>query len=248
MARVASCWALVLIAAASPLGAQSAPGSGQDVLQRMHAAYAGKWYQTLTFVQRTTNHRGDTTTVATWYETIGSPSSLRIDIDSATSGSGVIYTADSSYAVRGGTVAAARAGGNPFLPLIQAVYTQPVERTVRDLAQYKFDLTRVRAGTWEGRPVWIVGSTGASDTTSMQFWVDTERLILVRMIVAFGDVHLQRLERVGGGWLATRVEFYRGGVLRTVEEYRDWKADPPISPALFDPGKWTTAPHWAAKK
>jgi hypothetical protein len=239
--------ALALILPPSHHQPLQTPTTGTQVLERMHAAYAGKWYHALTFVQRTTRHPNDTTTtVATWYEAIRAPSSLRIDLDSATSGNGTIYTADSSYSVRAGKVTP-RAGGNPFLPLIEGVYTQAIERTVRDMAQYKVDLSRIRADHWDGHPVWVVGAASPSDTTSPQFWVDTDRLVLLRMIVPFGDVHLGGYEHVGEGWLATRVEFYSGGVLRQLEEYRDWKADPSLSPDLFDPTKWSTAPHWAKK-
>jgi len=42
-------------------GAQSVPKTGAEVFQRMHDAYAGKWYRTLTFVQKTTQRRRDGT-------------------------------------------------------------------------------------------------------------------------------------------------------------------------------------------
>ena len=237
----------LLIPSAARSQAAATPATGAAVLERMHSAFADKWYRTLTFVQRTTVHRGDSTTVATWYEAIRAPASLRIDFDSATSGNGVIYTVDSSFRVRAGAVTA-RAGGNVFLPLIEGVYTQPVARTVQDLAPYQFDLARVYERDWNGGRVWVVGATTPADSTSPQFWVDARRLVLVRMILAGGgDVRLGGYEAVGRGWLATRVEFYQGGALRQLEEYRDWKADPTLSPALFDPALWRTAPHWAVK-
>ena len=37
----------------------------------MHDAYAGKWYRTLTFVQKTTRYRPDgTTNISTWFESL----------------------------------------------------------------------------------------------------------------------------------------------------------------------------------
>src|ERR1700709_2885740 len=42
---------LALFALAAPLTAQA---NGSDVLKKMHDAYAGKWYSTLTFRQKTT--------------------------------------------------------------------------------------------------------------------------------------------------------------------------------------------------
>jgi hypothetical protein len=59
------------------------------------------------------------------------------------------------------------------------------------------------------------------------------------------DMRLEKLERVGGGWLATRREFYIEGKLAQTEEYENWKAGVDLSPALFRPESWSTAPHWA---
>jgi hypothetical protein len=132
------------------------------------------------------------------------------------------------------------------------VYVQPVAKTVKELDQMKVDMSRVRTGTWEGKPVWIVGASSAADSTSPQFWVDTGRKVLVRMILALApgqppyDVHLGGYERVGkGAWLATKIEMFQGGVRRQAEEYSGWKVDVPVDPALFDPTKWSTARHWA---
>src|SRR5690348_7703532 len=90
-----------LASMASLASAQSTPKSGEEVLQRMHDAYAGKWYRTLTFVQKTTRYRGDgTTNVSTWFESLehSAPGAtrLRIDIGDPSAGNGMLYTADST--------------------------------------------------------------------------------------------------------------------------------------------------------
>jgi hypothetical protein len=237
--------ALVLAMSFSvPAGAQ-----GTAVLTRMRDAYAGKWYRTLTFVQRTviTKPSGlaDTTT---WYETLNG-ARLRIDVGPPSAGNGALYSADSLIVIRDGKVARALDHGNPFLPLIMGVYLQPIAQTERELAGFGFDLTRQTTATWEGRPAIVVGVSDVADTTAAQFWIDTERLVLVRMrgnIKGIGDadIHLLGYERVGRGWLATRVRIATGPQVQT-EEYSDWHADIPVSSALFDPAQWRTAPHWA---
>jgi hypothetical protein len=100
--------------------------------------------------------------------------------------------------------------------------------------------------------VWIVGASSAADTTSPQFWVDTDQKLLRRMMISGGpgqpplDVHLAKYERVGNGaWLATKIEMFQGGVRRQAEEYSGWKVDVPVDAGLFDVTKWSTAPHWA---
>ena len=231
------------------------PTSGVDVLERMRAAYAGKWYHTLTFTQKTTMY--DSTgkpSYQTWYESLRHTgkdgTQLRIDFGEPSAGRGVLYTADSLWIIRDGKLASQRGEGNEFLPLIEGVYVQPVEQTVRELKPAGIDMNKVHASAWQDRPVWVVGSAGPADSTSPQFWVDTDRKVVVRFILSFGagqppfDVHLDNYERTGDGWLATKIAMFQGGKPRQTEEYSDWKVSVELDPRLFDPATWTTARHW----
>ena len=259
ISRRVSLAALSLSVTATCLTAQTSatPRTGADVLEAMRSAYAGKWYHTLTFKQKTTMRAPDgTEREQTWHETLvhsaAAGTKLRIDFGDLSAGNGVLYTPDSSFRVRAGQVQAPSASGNEFLPLIEGVYVQPVAKTVKELDQMKVDMSRVHTGTWQGKPVWIVGAASPSDTTSPQFWIDTDRKVLVRMMLSFSpdqppyDVQLGGYERVGkGAWLATQIKMYQGGSLKQGEDYSDWKVDVPVDPALFDLSKWTTAKHWA---
>ncbi|HVX38763.1 MAG TPA: hypothetical protein VHB25_04240 [Gemmatimonadaceae bacterium] len=246
--------ATLVFVLSAPALAQSTPSNGEAVLQRMHDAYAGRWYSTLTFRQKTTQWRGGEPRVSQWYESLlyAEPrgAQLRIDTGEPSAGNGVLYTADSTYVIRGAKLAASQAGGNEFLPLIEGVYVQPVARTLRELAGTHVDFSRVARGTWEGRPAWIIGVVQATDSTVPQIWVDTARKVVVRMLMQPApnapvlDIHLGKYEPLGGGWLATKVEMYAGGEPRQFEEYSDWRADVPLSPELFDAATWSTAPHW----
>jgi hypothetical protein len=260
MPRSALFTAALLLSAAPRLTAQggNTPRTGADVLEAMRAAYAGKWYHTLIFKQKTTLRGQDgKEREETWYETLSHTAAgtkLRIDRGDLAAGNGVVYTPDSLFPVRNGQPQPPRGSGNEFLPLIEGVYVQPVARTITELGQMKVDMSRVRAGTWDGKPVWIVGASSAADTTSPQFWIDTDRKLLVRMMLSFAptqppyDVRLGGYERVGNGaWLATKIEMYQNGVKQQTEEYSDWKVDVPVDPAMFDTSKWATAPHWAKK-
>jgi hypothetical protein len=252
--RIVLCAATCCVAAV-PARAQNT--IGRTVLQHMHDAYAGKWYKSLTFVQRTTTwDSARTPKYETWYETVAEDKGrvvLRIDRGSPTAGNGTLYTADSLWSVRGGKLAASLPQGNPFLPLIQGVYVQPVDKTVRELKSTGVDLSKGYQRTFEGAKVTVVGAASAADSTSPQFWVDDSRNVLVRMLLSFApnrpptDVHLGGYERVGSGWLATKVSMYSRGVPSQVEEYSNWKVNQAVSPQLFDVSVWTTAPHWAPK-
>jgi hypothetical protein len=240
----------------SAVGAASAGGAPRDgraLLARMHDRYAGSWFHTLTFVQKTTVRRPDgTEQQSTWYEAQRG-SRLRIDMGDPSLGNGALYTADSLYVMRGGKVARTVAEGNPFLPLIVGVYLQPLDTTVAQIAKYKVDLTRLYEREWEGRATYVVGASAASDTTSPQIWIDRDRLIAVRFTMPLfpspdnrsQDVRLENNVPVGGGWLATRVRILDKGLPVQTEEYSDWKADVALPESFFQVEHWAEGAHWA---
>jgi hypothetical protein len=255
-----SCIAMTIACAtvAAPrLDAQSGKiVTGTDVLEQMRRKYNGNWFRTLTFTQKTTlaGRNGDPPTVQTWYETLSftAPTGgvLRIDVGNLADGNGNLATADSTWVLSGGKVTRATGSGNPFIPLIENVYLQPVTTTVQQLAPLHIDLSHLTDGTWEGRPAWVVGVTAVTDSTSPQFWIDKQRLALVRMILNLApsgppyDIQLGNLVATGGGWLATKVTMLRGGVARQTEEYSAWKTKVNLDPKLFDATTWSTARHW----
>ena len=70
----------------------AAPRDGTALLQRMHDRYAGRWFQTLTFVQKTVSRRPDgTEQVSTWYEAQRGPR-LRIDMGDPSAGNGAHWS------------------------------------------------------------------------------------------------------------------------------------------------------------
>ena len=244
--------ALTACASAPRVGAGGEPADGTALLARMHDRYAGKWFQTMTFVQRTTQRRPDgTDQVTTWYEAQRGPR-LRIDFGDPALGNGALYTADSLYVVRGGKVVRSMAEGNPFLPLIVSVYLEPVDVTRAQLAPYKIDLSRIHLRDWEGKPTYVVGSASPSDTASPQFWVEKDRLIVTRFLLPLvpspehrnQDVRLENNVPLGGGWLATRVRMLDKGAPMQTEEYSDWRANVELPESFFQVEHWMDGPHW----
>jgi hypothetical protein len=243
--------ALLALTAPATVAAQRTALPGAEVLERMRKAYDGKWYNTLTFIQRTIIERpGAKPDTTIWYETVLG-SKLRIDVGDPSLGNGMLYTADSTIVVRNGSVVRSLGNGNPFLPLIMGVYLQPVAQTAREIGAFGVDVSKATVGTWEGRRVDIVGASSTTDTTSAQFWVDDLNLV-VRVLgtlrgMGNADVRIGGYERVGQAWLGTRVSILQNGRTQ-VEEYSDWKAGMPVSPKFFDVSDWKGAPHWAPKK
>ena len=221
----------ILLAAFAP------PRTGEELVRQMHDRYAGKWYHSLTFVQTTTFADGH---LETWYEAAAIPGKLRIDIAPVPEKNTILFSGDSVYQWQRG----ARQGGGPFVhPLMVLgfdVYAQPAERTIAQLRQLGYDLSKVRADMWQDRPVWVVGAD-SGDLRHKQFWIDQERLVFVRSLeparrdsTVVVEVQFNKYQRIGRGWIAPEVVQLRNGALVIKEEYADMRVDVALPPDLWD--------------
>ncbi len=242
-----SLFCLAALAAGSPSAAPAdPPKDGIEVITRMRERYLGKWYRTLTFVQKTTLPDGK---VETWYEAAELPGKLRIDIAPLEGKNTILFRNDTLYDFKGGTLAESKPLIHPLMVLGFDVYAQPVDTTIRQLRALGFDLTKVHESTWQGRPAYVVGAA-AGDSVSRQFWIDRERLYFVRMVEPGKQDPSARVETqfnnyipMGQGWLETEVRFLVNGETRMLEEYTEPKADVKLDPAIFDPSRWVP-PGW----
>ncbi len=238
----------LLAALVSPI---DPPKDGTEVVQRMHARYAGKWYRTLSFVQTTSYPDGRR---ETWYEAAEIPGKLRIDVAPIDSGNVVLFRADSVYQFKQGVRAAAQPMIHPLMVLGFDVYAQGPDRTIEELRDLGFDLSRVREDSWQGRKAWVVGSVVA-DPLAREFWVDQERLVFVRLVQlaprsekqpgkrTVGEIQFNNYEPLGGGWIAPEVAFFNNGEKVMLERYEDVRADPALPAELFDPSAYRR-PGW----
>ena len=222
--------------------------TGESVVRAMHDRYAGKWYRTITFTQKTTVRLASgSEIVQTWYEAGLLPGRLRIDTD-LKSKSGTLFARDSVYSFTNGRLAGADTGLNELLVLGFDVYAQPANRTISQLRRRGFDLDEVHETTWQGKPVYVVGAT-RGDTTSKQFWIDRERLLFLRLIMRTrqgrSDFRFNQYVETGGGWVAVEVSQIVNGRRVLLEEYSDVRTNVALSESLFDAKEWSTAPHWS---
>jgi hypothetical protein len=222
------------------------PKDGVELIEQMRERYLGKWYRTLTFVQKTTLADGK---VETWYEAAELPGKLRIDIAPLDGKNTLLFRNDSLYDFKGGKLAESRAMIHPLMVLGFDVYAQPVDATLRQLRALGFDLSRLHESTWQGRPAYVVGAV-AGDTVTRQFWIDKERLYFVRMIepgkqdpTARVETQFNKYIPMGQGWLETEARFLVNGTTRMLEEYTQPKAGVVLDPAIFEAGRWVP-PGW----
>jgi len=141
-----------------------------------------------------------------------------------------------------------------LVPLLMDVYVTPLDRTAAALRAIGVDLAVTHDDTWESRPVTVVGAR-AGDVRAPQFWIDKERLVLVRQIEPIKgdttrllDIKVGKYQQLRGLWLPTAIEIGINGKTIQLESYSEIKLDPPVSNDLFDVSQWTTAPHWAADR
>jgi outer membrane lipoprotein-sorting protein len=154
--------------------------TGEDVLRAMHERYASSWYQTVTFVQKSTTYKEDGTSSAeTWYEAAFIPGKLRIDIGPAANGNGYIFSDGNITIVKNNKVQNTRHDVNMLLVLGFDVYRQSPGTTAKVAKDEGYDLSKVHEDIWDGKPAYVVGAD-KGDLKSKQFWVMKDSLLFVR--------------------------------------------------------------------
>lgn len=230
--------------------------SGDDLIAAMHKKYDGKWYKTLTFVQKTTNYNPDGTAKSeTWYEALSAPGKLRIDIEPLEKHNGILFADGKIWTYRDGKV---NANGRPFVhPLLILgfdVYMQPVATSVEQIKGMGIDLSIIHKEKWQGQDVYVVGAK-QGDLTTPQFWVTKKDLLFVRLIQLVGkdkktvqETQFNKYVKAGGGWVAPEVKFFVDGKLATDEEYTDIQADVKLDADLWNADKFLTIDRSYFKK
>lgn len=237
-----------IAASASTIGPP--PKTGEELVALMRERYAGKWYKTLTFVQKTTFPDGR---IETWYEALELPGKLRIDIAPLDSGKTLLFRNDSLYVFEQKKLKASQPLVHPLMVLGFDVYQAPVAETVRKLQGLKFDLSKLHQTTWRGRPTYVVGAA-PGDSTSPQFWIDAERLYFVRSLepskkdsTVTNETIFDKYIPLAGGWLEMEVLFLANGKQQVKEEYSEPKANVKLDPGIFEPSSWR-APGWVGRR
>ena len=231
-----------LLGGSPPAVRPATPPSGLQILQMMKQKYEGKWYKTVTFVQKTIKPDAP---VETWYEALEVPSKLRIDIAPLDSGKAIFFRADSIYVTDGGKIKNSGPFVHPLLILGFDVYLRDPAETAKRLSDNGYDMNTVSETTWRGKPVWIVGAQ-AGDSTKKQFWIEKDRLLFVRSTELTAKGHFVETifdgyQKLGGGWIETVVDFNVDGVSKQKEEYSSPRANVKLPEELFEPARFVKA-------
>ena len=248
LALSAACSRGTRTASIPPAPRPAAPSitDGRSLLGVMRAKYDTSWYKTLSFTQNNTQYstRG-TTTPSQWRQRIAVPGKLRIDYLPITSRSGVLFDGARVHTFDNGRALDAQPSINAPLLLTADVYSLPLDRSAKLLDSLGFDLTKLRRDTWEGQAAFVVGAA-AGDSTSSQFWIDSTRMVPLRIVQKqrqgsrdiVTDVRYGKFTEFSGLPIATEVVQYRDGRLLFREQRIDVKLNEQIGDVVFDASKW----------
>ena len=222
--------------------------NGEELINAMHKKYSGKWYKTLTFVQKNTTYKPDGAIEnSVWNEALSLPGKLRADFEPLSTNSGVLFADGKQHTFKDGKLTGSRPIVHSLLVLGFDVYAQPVEKTISQLKELKIDLSVLREDEWQGRSVYVVGAQ-KDDARAPQFWIDKKNLYFVRLLQPAGkdktrvqETQFNKYRRAGGGWISPEVVFMLDGKRTFMEEYTQIRTGVALEDNLFDTESWMTA-------
>jgi hypothetical protein len=256
LAAVAACGGSTQVSSPAN-GTTPAPRSvsitdGESVIRAMNAKYAGRWPKTGTYIQSVellgaAAARGSD---QTWYDAVSLPGRLRIDYVNPDLGNGLLYNGDSSFQFANGHMVRSGSGWNDLLLMTQDVYLQPPELTASILRGMGVQVSKIHTSSFLEKSVYVIGAGANQDSASKQFWIERDRLVLVRVREKradgqFTDIHLGQFIPFGQGLIAREVYQMLNSQPRVHQHVSNVTADPVLDPALFDPAKFATVKHWS---
>lgn len=220
--------------------------NGAAVIKNMHSRWHKKWYPNFAFEQRAIFYEADTVTrEEVWQEIYSQPGNLSIRFNGFESGNGVIFNNDSLYTFKEHKLMGKVEQVHPLVLLGFDVYFLQPELTASKLEKLGFDLSKTTEAKWQGRDAYVVGTTNPEDNTTPQFWVDKERLYVVRILTnpkgTPRDVEFANYQQIDKNWVATEIIFKTDGKLTLREEYFNMSFPKETNPAWFMPSNFANA-------
>lgn len=213
------------------------PLTGQEVLQKMHDKYQGKFNPYFTFDQTAVSYKSPTDSSSeVWHEAIAFPGKLVIKFGEFEQGNGALYAQDSQYVFKANALQHRSRRVHEVLVLGFDVYHQPVARTIAQMQEAGFDLSKVFTTTWQGRKVYVVGATSLAEKSS-HFIIDQEKLWVLKTVRQTAGrqnaVDLKGYKKVKENWIATDLTFYLNGNKTLHEVYYNMRFPASLPTELF---------------
>jgi hypothetical protein len=130
-----------------------------------------------------------------------------------------------------------------------AVYSNPLKEVINKLKEAGFDLSKFHEETWQNRKVYIVGAN-QGNLQDKQFWIDQERLVLVRLIqpgkkqeTGTFDIQFNNFEKVKNTWEFREASYKFNGKPERQIVRTNFRSDNTLPDDLFSPDKFVK-PEW----
>jgi hypothetical protein len=212
---------------------------GEELIKAMYEKYKGKWYDKLKIVQKVTFYRnGEEQGSQIWTEFLDLPGKVRSNIGPSEEGNAEIYLHGEFHRFQNGKRVGGQKAPHPVLCLGFDVYLQEPEKSIAMLKEVPYDLSKIHQTVWQERPVYVVGAD-KDDFKPNQFWIDKEHLYFVRTIFksprgTLLDIEMNKIVKLGEGWIATQLIFKRSGEIILKEDYQENPILDKVDPAVFD--------------
>lgn len=221
---------------------------GQNMVQKMYKNHAKNFRKSLSFVQQTTLYRGDSIfRKDTWYEVLVYPDKLRIDINDAISGNAMFFVNDSSFRFINNNLKIRVYQPHDLLFVLGGMYSYPLDTVYNKLKRFGYNSDKFYDTIWKGQPVTVVG-TDKDENESNQFWVDKEKMVVVRILNnkngQKSEIICEDYIKLGNHWCETKIEFSINGKLIQAEKYTDLKENVNVDPDYLNPYKMGKVKFW----
>ncbi len=229
----------ILIISLAVFSCNNKINNGEELIKGMRTTYNGKWYQKIAFEQNSYFYKNDSIyKKQVWYETYQFPGKLTIKFDSITSGSGYLFSKDTLSIFSSGELTSQRRRIHDLVVLSMDIYSQEVSKTVEQLNELGYDLSKMHSNTWAGQDVFVVGAN-EGDTLSTQFWIEKERLLLLRTLSIengkYKEIIFNDYTKFNDSWIEQTVIFKLNNKVDMKEEYFNIREPKDINPHDFDP-------------
>lgn len=226
----------------SPARARVLPRNGLEVVGAMRRAHPAGALRAVSFTATIREPRQDTTRVRTATAIIGFPGKYRLAYWSTKSG--IVRDRERLSVFEAGKRVNSASRIDVAHLLAYDVFAQRIDSTIQSLDIARVRLGLMRRDRWEGRDVWVVGAA-EHDTISTQFWVDEDRLRVLRVIQHDPrrpsdrlDIRFREFDTVMRVPVPTRIEVYRNGRLAQEHTISDLTANPAVPRRAFDLRRW----------
>lgn len=213
---------------------------GEAIVKEMHSKWKGKWYPHISFEQEAIFYKDKKVTkTEIWQEILSSPGKLHIRFNGFNTLNGAIYNNDSVYHYQSGVLKSKKRETNYLELLGFDIYLYEPEVSISKLKELGFNLNKSYVSTYRNQKILIVGSDDPADMTSSQFWVDSRRYLVRRVIKntsgSVRDVHFNSYKKIDKNWVATEMVFKNEKDTIFVERYFNITFPEKVSYRIYDP-------------